>query len=64
MIHKLLLAMSQSNIDSNMGWYKDESLTWANNLDEKLVVVQGQIFQVDIWFKTKLNNQQNSYLDA
>jgi len=64
MIHKLLLTMNQSNIDSNMGWHKDESLTQANNLDEELVVVQAQIFQVDIWFKTKLNNQQNNYLNA
>ncbi len=64
MIHELLLAMSQSNIDSYMGGYKYESLTWANSLDEKLVVIQGQISPMDIWLKTKLNNQQNNYLDA
>jgi hypothetical protein len=41
MIHELLLAMRQSSIDSYMGGYKYESLTWANSLDEKLVVIQG-----------------------
>jgi hypothetical protein len=56
--------MSQSSSDSYMGGYKYESLTWANSLGEKRVVVQGQISPIDTWFKTKLNNHQNIYLDA
>jgi hypothetical protein len=38
--------MSQSSIDSHMGGYKYESLTWANSIDEKLVIVQGQNLQL------------------